>query len=372
MASTIINGEPKETNYDRASELKAFDDTKAGVMGLVNDGISTIPRIFIHPSHTLSNSSLISNAEVTTNSIPIVDFNGIEKDPNLRKRIIEEIQDASENWGFFQVINHGISIHLLEEMLDGVRRFYEQDTEVKKQYYTRNLNKNMVYNSNFDLHTGQAANWRDSFLVRMAPHSPNPDELPAVCREVVMEFSKEVMKLGSLLFELLSEGLGLKPSHLNDMYCGEGLAVAGHYYPSCPQPELTLGAAKHADDDFLTILLQDQIGGLQVLHENQWLDVPPTPGALVVNIGDLLQLISNDKFKSIEHRVIVNRAISRISVACFFSTHLLPSTRKYGPIKELLSEDNPPRYRETTVHEYFTNFYKEGLGAESTLEHFKL
>lgn len=63
-----------------------------------------------------------------------------------------------------------------------------------------------------------------------------------------------------------------------------------HYYPPCPQPELTLGVTKNSDNDFLTILLQDQIGGLQGLHENQWINVPPIPGALVINIRDLLQV----------------------------------------------------------------------------------
>jgi len=105
-----------------------------------------------------------------------------------------------------------------------------------------------------------------------------------------MEFSNHVMTLGKSLFELLSEGLGLDPSHLNNIDCSEGLRVLGHYYPACPQPELTIGTNKHSDNDFITVLLQDQIGGLQVLHKTQWIDVPPTPGALVVNIGDLLQV----------------------------------------------------------------------------------
>ena len=77
------------------------------------------------------------------------------------------------------------------------------------------------------------------------------------------------MKLGKLLFELLSEALGLKPSHLHDIDCSEGLQVLGHYYLACPQPELTLGASRHADNSFVTVLLQDHIGGLQVLHQNK-------------------------------------------------------------------------------------------------------
>ena len=104
-----------------------------------------------------------------------------------------------------------------------------------------------------------------------------------------MEYSKQVMKLGRVLFELLSEALELQTCYLNEIGCSEGLIVLGHYYPSCPQPELAVGTPKHSDNDFLTVLLQDQIGGLQVLHQNHWVDVPPTPGAIIVNIGDLLQ-----------------------------------------------------------------------------------
>jgi isopenicillin N synthase-like dioxygenase len=100
------------------------------------------------------------------------------------------------------------------------------------------------------------------------------------------------MKLGITLFELLSEALGLNPNYLEDMDCSNGMMLLGHYYPSCPEPELTMGLAKHCDSSFLTVLLQDYIGGLQILHKDKWIDVAPIPGALVVNYGEVLQASS--------------------------------------------------------------------------------
>ncbi|KAL5732256.1 hypothetical protein ACHQM5_004902 [Ranunculus cassubicifolius] len=358
-----------QSDYDRKKELISFDESKAGVKGLVDEGVEKIPRIFIHQSNDLTkNSSRDPNIHL---EIPVIDLEGVKDDGIRRSYIVKEITRAAESGGFFQLVNHGIDVHVLDEMIEGIKKFNEQPKDVRMKYYSRDHAKKVRYNCNFDLYTAPAANWRDSIFCTMAPESPDPEDIPEICREILMEFSKDIRGLGMTLFELLSEALGLNSNHLIDKGYADGLAIISHYYPPCPEPELTMGTTQHSDSDFFTILLQDHIGGLQVLLQNQWIDVTPIHGALVINIGDFLQLVSNDKFKSSEHRVLASKEGPRISVACFFRTDFT-HPMVISPIKELVSEDNLPIYRETTTQEYVTYYYNKGLDGSSALTHFKL
>ncbi|CAI0469156.1 unnamed protein product [Linum tenue] len=303
--------------YDRIAELTAFDETKAGVKGLADAGITELPRIFHAPTHLLHDHPT-AQPDDPNFLFPIIDLAGGEwaEDPDKRSKIVAEIRDASANWGFFQVVNHGFPASLVSEMIAGGHR---------------------------------------------APDPPETEEMPACCRDVVTEYSKEILKFGELLFELLSEALGLRPNHLNEIGCAEGVNLLYNYYPACPQPEITLGTTQHADFGFISLLVQDRVGGLQVLHRDHWVDVVPDSEGIVVNIANLLQ-----------HRAVVKSVGPRVSATAFFGVGYTTNPRVYGPIEELLSKENPPKYKETTIQDFVTQSYKQGLNGVSFLDVLKL
>ncbi|KAL2334625.1 hypothetical protein Fmac_015838 [Flemingia macrophylla] len=277
----LVKSLETSTNSDRFQQLKTFNESKAGVKGLVDFGVTHVPLIFLRPPEDLAAEAPISGD--TRFTVPVVDLVG------ERDHVVSEVRRAVEKVGLFQVVNHEVAETAMEKMVVTARRFHEAAREVKEKYYTKEKGKKVKYGSNFDLYRSKFASWRDTLFCAMAPPPILPQELPLLCRarsrvrfpagaiaegeivgaearDITMEYSRQVQVLGGLLFALLSEVLGPKGDHLEGMDCSKGHSILMHYYPPCPQPHLTLGTNRHSDPDFLTLLLQDHIGGLQILH----------------------------------------------------------------------------------------------------------
>ncbi|XP_023004857.1 1-aminocyclopropane-1-carboxylate oxidase homolog 1-like [Cucurbita maxima] len=350
-----------DDDSQRARQVKEFDDTKSGVKGLMDRGATTIPKFFIHPSES-------ANRKVAVAEVPVIDL----REGRGREEVVREIGEACEKWGLFQMVNHGVPNEVMERMLEGIREFHEQAREEKMKWYSRDPSQKVRFYCNGDLLVSKAASWRDSIAFEYQHGPLTPQAYPPTCREAVSEYIKQMTELRDKISELLSEALGLSSDYLAGLECMKSETLVCHYYPPCPQPELTLGTTKHSDPSALTILLQDNTGGLQVLHQNQWLHVPPIPGALLANIGDLLQLITNDKIKSVEHRVLARSNGKRVSAACFFYPSAKHRLTPYGPAKEFQSEDNPPIYRPTNINEYLSYYILKGLDGSSALPYFRI
>ncbi|KAA8532511.1 hypothetical protein F0562_032673 [Nyssa sinensis] len=347
-----------DQDYDRMKEVKQFDDSKIGVKGLVDCGVTAIPRFFRHPSVPRPKT-----LHAGDHAIPLVDLSG------PRSTVIEQIRRASSTLGFFQIVNHGVPQEALDRTIAAFKAFNEQPTEIKSKYYHREMGRGAALATNFDLFQSKAASWRDTLQIRLG--SPVYDYVPDICRAEVGEWDREVRRLGEDLMGMLSEGLGLGTDRLKELSCLDARVMASHYYPYCPEPDQTFGLTSHTDPGALTVLLQNEVIGLQVKYGDDWVYVKPVPGALVINIGDILQIMSNDAYKSVEHLVSANPFREpRVSIAIFFN----PGIREnlYGPLPELLSPEKPALYRQFTFLDFIQRFFTKELDGKSLINYYKL
>ncbi|XWS66646.1 hypothetical protein CRYUN_Cryun05aG0218400 [Craigia yunnanensis] len=275
------------SSYDRLKELKEFDESKIGVKGLSDSGIKTIPDFFKHPPQTLSDLKSKST-QASTNKIPVIDLSNVNSSGHHRE-IVNQIKEAAKSWGFFQVINHGVPISVLEQTIEAIKALYEQPQETKSKYYNREESQGVMYASNNDLYRAEAACWLDSLKAWMGPKPLDPEELPAICGKEVVEWDLSATKVAETVMGLLSEGLGLEAGKFKELTFSGARVLVAHIYPYCPQPDLTLGITSHTDPGVVTVLLQNQIQGLQVRHEDEWVNVEPVHGGLIINVGDFLQ-----------------------------------------------------------------------------------
>ncbi|XP_078165768.1 2'-deoxymugineic-acid 2'-dioxygenase-like [Carex rostrata] len=329
----------------------------------------TVPKQFILPPEMR-----VPREVNCTMSLPVINLRGgshfhVED----RDQIIEEILHAGKEFGFFQVINYGVSEQLMRDMIRVIEEFFNMSKEDKAAYYSEDTSKtNRLFSSSYLAQKDGPRYWRD--CLRLAsyhvPETTNdwPDK-PAKLREVLAKFIVEAREVSMTLLSLISEGLGLKEGYFEGDLTSGQVIINANYYPPCPAPDLTLGLLPHCDFSLITLLLQGAVSGLEIMHQGKWVRVDPVQNALVINFGHQLEIITNGLLKSVEHRGVTNSGAARTSLAMF----IMPAKECFiSPAKEIVNEENLPLYKSFVFKEFLRIYGELSAKRVDVMEAFKI
>ncbi|XP_074561866.1 1-aminocyclopropane-1-carboxylate oxidase-like [Curcuma longa] len=257
--------------------------------------------------------------------IPVIDFSKLQGDE--RAQTLSQIANGCEEWGFFQLVNHGIS----EELLERVKKVCSECYKLREESFhestpVRSLNELVDRESQGEaVKKLKDVDWEDVFVLQDDNAWPsNPHDF----METMKEYRVELRKLAEKVMELMGENLGLEKGYIKKAFTGDGQQEAFFgtkvsHYPPCPRPDLVDGLRAHTDAGGVILLFQDdQVGGLQILKDGEWVDVQPMKNSIVINTGDQIEVVSNGRYKSTWHRVLATRDGSRRSIASFYNPSL--------------------------------------------------
>ncbi|KAI3821273.1 hypothetical protein L1987_08837 [Smallanthus sonchifolius] len=252
--------------------------------------------------------------------IPVIDFSKLNGDE--REKIMAEIANGCEEWGFFQLVNHGVPVELLERVKKVTTECYkvEREDDFFKDSTPVKLLKELIDKKGEE--KLENLDWEDVFL--LTDDNEWPPKTPGF-KETMIEYRTEVKKLAEKLMEVMDENLGIQKGHIKKVFNGgdEENAFFGtkvSHYPPCPHPERVTGLRAHTDAGGIILLFQDdEVGGLEILKDGRWTDVQPIPNSIVINTGDQIEVLSNGRYKSVWHRVQAMPNGTRRSIASFYN-----------------------------------------------------
>ncbi|KAL4575259.1 hypothetical protein LXL04_022101 [Taraxacum kok-saghyz] len=333
-----------------------------GVKHLCENGLTQVPYKYILPLNERP-QTLVANGCI---ELPIIDFQQLQTMD--RPQILKTLSEACREFGFFQVTNHGIEDEVIGKMIDVSKRFFELPFEERQRYMSNNLHEPVRYGTSFNQNNDGVFCWRDFLKLSCHPIEDFASlwpSSPVDLREAVGEYSTKTRHLYERVMEAIIESLGVRDEK-SIVENGTQLMMV-NCYPPCPEPELTLGLPPHSDYGLLTLLLQDQVEGLQIQHNGRWVTVKPIANSFVVNIGDQFEILSNGRYKSVVHRVAVNSMRSRLSVASLHSAR-----ENVTPLPELIDELNPKCYRDTNYADFIKYLSSSEFKCKRFLESRKL
>ncbi|CAN6281140.1 unnamed protein product [Urochloa humidicola] len=308
-------------------------------------------------------------------SVPVVDL-GRLLDPGTASEEALRLGAACEEWGFFQVVNHGVTEQAIEAVKSDLEAFFRLPL-VEKQLVAQGPAGIEGYGQAFVVSSEQKLDWADMlFLSTLPPEYRSLNfwpSRPATFQASLERYAGEVQRVAAHLLRAMAGNLGLKQEDkLTRIAAAQAMRI--NYYPACPEAhEQVVGLSPHSDAVGLTLLLQvSPVTGLQIRREGAWIPVDPLPGALVANVGDVLEVLTNGSYRSIEHRAVVDARHHRVSVAAFHSAMF--DATPYGPIDEILAArgGKPPRYRTIAVEDYVKLVLSSKLEGKNIMDAMKI
>lgn len=300
--------------------------------------------------------------------IPIVDVSELVARAPNQQRVAERLGEACRESGFFYAVGHGVDESLQRRLQELSRQFFAQSLDEKLRI--RMALGGRAWRGYFrvgdELTSGkpdqkeglyfgaELAADHPQVLAGAPLHGPNlfPAQ-PIGFRETVLEYMAALTQLGHRLMAGLALSLDLKESYFADRYTREPLTLFRIFnYPPPPDPT-SWGVGEHTDYGLLTILLQDDAGGLEVRSRSQWVSAPPIAGSFVCNIGDMLDRMTKGLFRSTPHRVRNPAPRHRLSFPFFFDPGFFVRVEPIQlPGREALPDDYAERWDRTSVHAF--------------------
>ncbi len=283
--------------------------------------------------------------------IPVVDLRSADA--------ARQIDAALAGEGFLAISGHGVDPAVVAAAFDAGHRFFALPEDVKRQWHI----DRWPLRRGFDpvgwqaLDPTQPPDLKESFYLGETHIGPN--QWPALdgFRPAMEAYSAAMQRLARRMMGLFEAALGLAPGFFDGWMRHPTCTTRLLHYPPNAAAALPgqIGCGAHTDWGALTLLAQDDAGGLQVQRANgEWIDVAPVPGTFVVNAGDMTQRFTNDRWRSTMHRVVQGR--ERWSIAYFFD---LDAEASVAPLACCTSADNPPRYGPLTAGEHLEAMYRK-------------
>lgn len=282
---------------------------------------------------------------------------------------LQKLHSACKEWGFFQLINHGVSSSLVEKLKSEVQNFFNLPM-TEKNKYGQEPGDVEGYGQAFVKSEQQKLDWGDMLYVITQPEDLRKPhlfpKLPLPLRESLQEYSIELKGLALKILNQMAKALGMKYEDIEVLFEGGLQSMRLNYYPPCPQPELVTGLCHHSDPVGVTILLQiNEVEGLQIKHNEVWVPVLPLPNAFIFNVGDIIEIITNGAYKSVEHRATVNLQKERLSISTFTFPKL---EGDLGPAPRLITPENPAKFSRVLLVDYMKGLYARELDGKSYID----